>query len=38
MIHSGQKLYTCSECGKCFPQKKSLNSHKIIHSFGKTCN
>ncbi|NXC48848.1 ZN480 protein, partial [Penelope pileata] len=31
-IHSGEKRYKCSECGKSFKWKRSLTIHQRIHT------
>uniref|UniRef100_A0A8C5PYD0 C2H2-type domain-containing protein n=1 Tax=Leptobrachium leishanense TaxID=445787 RepID=A0A8C5PYD0_9ANUR len=31
-IHKGQKLFKCSECGKCFTRASNLVAHKVTHT------
>ncbi|XP_073451170.1 uncharacterized protein [Aquarana catesbeiana] len=33
-VHRHEKLFSCSECGKCFSKKGNLNKHKRIHTDG----
>ncbi|XP_067321444.1 zinc finger protein 397-like [Anolis sagrei] len=31
-FHTGQELYRCQECGKCFPTRSQLMRHKKLHT------
>ena len=32
VVHTQEKNYQCSECGKAFSQKENLKAHKVVHT------
>ena len=32
VVHTQEKNYQCSECGKAFGQKEHLNNHMVVHT------
>jgi len=37
LIHSGVRLYSCAECGKCLSSQSNLINHKNIHTSRYEC-